>query len=77
MLIAIEKDKKLSYRREQAVLELGNDRLVIKKLGAISLGDRYNGRLEVKGNYLHIGKDQSGHAGIFKEDSVIRIGTKR
>ena len=32
-------------------------RLVIKKLGEIGLGDRWDGILDVKGNEISIGKD--------------------
>lgn len=73
MLVVIERDKNLCYRKEQAVVELNNDRLVIKKLGIISLGDRYSGLLKVKGDSLYVGRDENGRTGIFQNDLLIKI----
>ena len=39
------------------VIKHTTPRLLLKKLGEISLGDRWDGRISVDGNYLIMGKD--------------------
>lgn len=40
------------------VIRSGDDRLLIKKIGQIHLGDRWNGELRITGNELLVGKDR-------------------
>lgn len=51
-------------------------RLVMKKLGEIGLGDRWDGILDVKGNEISIGKD-TGYFGDRQNSParVVKIGS--
>ena len=57
MLVTIEKDKGAYFDESSLKITNSRERLIIKKLGEISLGDRWNGDLKVEGNKLIIGKD--------------------
>ena len=58
MLVRIERDKGMSCNWTQGVIRADRERLVIKKLGEIGLGDRWSGELKVQGNKVFIGKDR-------------------
>jgi hypothetical protein len=45
-------------------LTFGKKRLVIKKVGEIGLGDRWDGILAVNGNSISIGKDTGALSGV-------------
>ena len=78
LLVSLEKDKGLSYDKKNNVLRLDRRRLIIKKLAEIPLGDRYEGSITVKGNILHIGKDEySKSSGFFKKDADIKVDIVR
>lgn len=57
ILLVLEKDKGIDIDWEKQVVKKGHERLLIKKLGEIALGDRWRGELSVKGNRVFIGKD--------------------
>ena len=57
MLVTIEKDKGAYFDENSLKITNLRERLIIKKLGEISLGDRWNGDLKVEGNKLIIGED--------------------
>lgn len=68
LLVTFERDRGAILLPGSARIDAGRERLLIKKLGEIPLGDRYSGRLEVLGDRLLIGKDSgwfsvSGGAG--------------
>ena len=54
---------------------------MIRKVGQIGLGDRWNGRLEVRGDHLFVGRDEgrfrgSAWGGVLSpdpKDRVVRI----
>ena len=50
----------------QGVIRLKGKRLLIKKLGQVALGDRWDGRLRVSGNCLYIGQDE----GVFADSEL-------
>jgi uncharacterized protein len=51
-------------------------RLVIKKVGEIGLGDRWDGILDVKGNEISIGEDTGVLSGVEKTPArVVKIGS--
>ena len=78
LLVSIEKDKGLSYDKNSNVLRLDRERLIVKKLSEIPLGDRYEGDITVKGNTIHIGKDEYAHtAGLFKNDTDVKVDIVR
>jgi len=58
LFLAIEYDKGFSINLDEKSTRLDRPRLLIKKLGETSLGDRWSGDLKVKGNELFIGKDK-------------------
>ena len=62
LFVTIERDKGLVFKDN--IIQLGRERYLLKKLGQYSLGDRYKGNVEVRGNQLFIGKDH----GWFSQD---------
>ena len=78
LFASVEKDKGLSYAAGNHTLRLDRARWIIKKLGEIPLGDRYEGALTVKGDVLHIGKNKNSHsAELFNVDTEIKIESLR
>lgn len=78
LFASLEKDRGLSYNEKNHTLRLDRERWIIKKLGEIPLGDRYEGNLSVKGDVLHIGKDKYSHAAeLFNVDTDIKIESLR
>lgn len=72
VLVTLEKDKGLSLDKNNRTLTLDRPRWLIKKLGEIPLGDRYDGKITLHGATLKIGKDENPHsAGIFTKETVI------
>ena len=68
MFVTFARDHGLAGEPEAGRLTLNRPRLLIRKLGELPLGDRYDGQLKVEGNRLFIGKDtgwfaQSGGTG--------------
>lgn len=86
MFVMIEPDKGIVFNEEEQTITSTKERLIIKKLGAVSLGDRWAGTLTINGNELVIGKDegwftQSGGEGGGKyskdqKERVIRVNVK-
>lgn len=78
ILLSLEKDKGLSFSASKSSLTLNRVRLIIKRLGEIPLGDRYEGDITLKGDILKIGKDQYSHtSGHFKKDNFITFKPSR
>lgn len=57
MFVVFEYDRGTFSHPDKPLIDLSRERLLIKKLGEKSLGDRYDGKLEVVGDQLLIGKD--------------------
>ena len=59
LLVTIEEDRGLNDVEtiQSSHLQLGRRRLLIRKLGEIVLGDRWDGELAVDGNKILVGKD--------------------
>lgn len=77
MLVTIEKDLGISFDENKNSIQMNRQRIVIKKLGEIVLGDRYKGKLKVKGNTLLIGKDLGWFSDNSKKDKIIKININR
>jgi len=75
LLVSFERDRGLTnYASGTRVLRLDRQRWVIKRLGEIVLGDRYEGEIVLRGNRLVIGKDDYSHsAGLFTKTVSIEI----
>jgi len=58
MLVKFEYDRAINYDWGKGVVSKGKKRLVVKKLGEIALGDRWDANLKVNGNSILIGKDK-------------------
>lgn len=76
----IEPDKGIVFNGEEQTITSTKERLIIKKLGEVALGDRWAGELTINGNELVIGKDEgwftkSGGegSGKFSKDQKERI----
>jgi hypothetical protein len=70
MLVKIETDNFLKWYNNALCLSTRN---IIKRIGSIELGDRYDGFIQLIGNDLHIGHDINGISGIASSDLVIKI----
>ncbi|ELA4932455.1 hypothetical protein ACJPQX_22705 [Vibrio vulnificus] len=57
MLLTLTTDSSVDFERETKATS--KDRLVVKKVGSISLGDRYNGHISYKWGFLHISPSDS------------------
>jgi hypothetical protein len=57
IFVVFERDRSILEHPDGPLIDLGRQRLLLKKLGETGLGDRYDGKLEVAGNHLLIGKD--------------------
>ena len=57
MFVVFERDRGTFTHPDRPLIDLGRERLLIKKLGETTLGGTYAGRLEITGNQLLIGKD--------------------
>lgn len=68
MFVSFEKDKGLAnYSSGTKLLGFSRDRWLIKKLGELPLGDRYDGAISLHGNILSIGADDyAPSAGFFE-----------
>jgi hypothetical protein len=84
MFVVFERDGDTLSHPDRPLVDLARDRLLVEKLGEISLGDRYAGRLEVTGNRLLIGKDtgwfsvSGGTGGSGRtEDVLLRLDLTR
>jgi hypothetical protein len=81
LLVKFEYDQGISCDWERGIVESGKKRLLIKKVGEIPLGDRWDGALSVEGNSVVVGKDKGIFAGTKKggtlslnpEDRVLKI----
>jgi hypothetical protein len=54
-----------------ASLRLNHPRLVLRKLGELALGDRWEGELRVEGNKIYVGKDQGHFSGMAGDEPPI------
>lgn len=80
LLLKVEEDKGCSVDWDRKLVSLDKRRLLLRKIGQISLGDRWGGELSVKGNELLIGKDEGWFAetggtaaASSREDRLLRI----
>lgn len=73
LFVKLEKEKFINYSPNTASLNLTSERLVIKKLGSIPLGDRYDGEIKIEGDKLFIEKDENNFSGVFNKDTVIKL----
>lgn len=58
LLLAFEYDNGINCDLDKKTIQPARKRLLLKKLGEISLGDRWDGELKVEGNSIFIGKDK-------------------
>lgn len=58
MLVRFDRDRGLAADWTKGVVRPTRPRLLIRKLGEIPLGDRWSGRLEVRGNDILVGRDE-------------------
>lgn len=58
LFVILEHDKGIQVDWDESVIRAGKDHLLIRKLGEIGLGDRWDGELRVEGDKLFIGKDR-------------------
>ena len=74
MFVVLEKDKALDYDEKNGVLRLSRERWLIRKLGEVALGDRYDGKVAVSGNRVLIAADKHDPTpGGVAKDKVIRL----
>ncbi len=78
MLLSLEKDQGIIFDEQSGFIEAARPRILLKKLGEVVLGDRWRGKLEVRENSLHIGRDEGWFADMesgspFSKDPVDRI----
>ncbi len=62
LFVTLERDQGLDCDLDRQIIQSGRERLLIRKLGAMGLGDRWSGDLRVDGNRLFVGKDKGWFA---------------
>lgn len=62
LLVRLEQDQSISCDWDKGLVQAGKNRLLLKKLGEIALGDRWKGELAVKSNAIFVGKDEGWFA---------------
>ena len=63
MLVTLISDHGVVFDEEHSIIKANKQRLLIKKLGEVVLGDRWSGNLTIDGDNLIIGKDKGWYAG--------------
>lgn len=63
VFLVIENDYGLTIEESDSKATRTRPRRLLKKLGDVFLGDRWQGQLKVEGNKVHIGKDHNWRAG--------------
>lgn len=63
MFVTFEYDQGIDCDWGKGVVQFTGKRLLIKKLGEVVLGDRWDGSLKIRGDSLYIGQDK----GVFAE----------
>ncbi|WP_089728083.1 hypothetical protein [Candidatus Thiosymbion oneisti] len=58
LFVTFEYDKGIQVNWDESIINWDRDRLLIRKHGEITLGDRWDGELRVEGDRLFIGKDR-------------------
>jgi hypothetical protein len=76
LLVTFEYDKHLGCDWDKGEVFLGGNRLLMKKLGEIVLGDRWDGRLAVNGNSILVGRDKGPFA-YKTNDLVLKVFVDR
>lgn len=73
---SVEQDKGLeNFVAGMHALRFNRERWVIKKLGQLALGGRYEGNITLTGNTPRIGEDEHAKSpGFFKKDVVLELG---
>ena len=77
LLVKFEYDHSISCDWDKSVVQAGKNRLLIKKVGEIALGDRWDGAMSVKGNSILVGKDKGIFAGTEKGGRLSEIPKDR
>ena len=82
LLITFEHDQGISYDWDKKVADTKRERLLIRKAGEISLGDRWDGVLSIAGNSILVGQDQgwftvSGGTGRKYQKTDVKIDLNR
>ena len=73
VFMVIESGKYLSFDQERSIADFTADRLILEKLGSISLGDRFDGDVRIDGESLYIRQGKGGHSGNTVEEKIIFI----
>ena len=77
LFVTIEEDYGLSFDVNTNTINMNNRRTLVKRLGAIRLGDRYKGKIKLKEDSLFIGKDVGRFKGWPKKDRIIKFDLDR
>jgi hypothetical protein len=64
LFLVFEKDAGIDFDWKKQTVKKGHPRLLLKKLGELPLGDRWQGDLRVQGNRLFIGEDEGKNFSI-------------
>jgi len=74
LLLSTERDRALSYDKDRRVLPLDRDRIVLRRLGDVALGDRYAGEVSLRGDDILITRDQrESPLVVWSQDGTVRI----
>lgn len=77
MFVKFEYDQGIDCHWSKGVIGLKGMRILIKKLGQVALGDRWDGYLRVIGDCLYIGQDKGKFVGIERGGDFSNYTTNR
>jgi len=74
LLLTTERDRALSYDKDRRALPLDRERVVLRRLGEIALGDRYAGEISLRGDDILITRDRrESPVVVWSQDGIVRI----
>ena len=74
LFVRLEYDQGLETDYKHNRVHLGQDHLLVTKLGEYGLGDRWSGELKLIGNEVRVGKDEGWFDKMYpKKGCVVKI----
>jgi hypothetical protein len=77
MLVRLDRDLGVTADWDRLVVRPERRRLLLRKLGEIALGDRWDGTLRIEGDKLFVGKDEGVFAGTTRGGSLSEVPKDR
>lgn len=70
MFLKLEQDRAAVVDWTNGVVKMNEPRILLKKVGEVALGDRWDGELKVVGDSILIGKDRGSYSGSANDKTI-------